>query len=135
MKEIVVVADDRVGLIAELSYLLSKSKINIDGVSFEKIGDKGVIHLSLKDDKKASEILSANGFKVMTSEILVVKLKDAPGEMANLSKILAKGGVNIENMYIITKGGEYALFALKVDKIKKAEKLLVGYLHIPEPAN
>jgi len=129
MKEIVVVADDKVGLIAEMSYLLSKSKINIDAVSFEKVGNQGIIHLSIKDEKKAIDVLQANGFRVVTSDILVVKLLDAPGEMAKLSKILSDGGVNIENMHILTKGEHHALFALKVDKIKKAEKLLGEYLH------
>jgi len=132
MKEIIVVVEDKVGLLADISYLLAKAKINIDAVSVEIIGTKGIIHLTIKDEKKAIEVLENNGYKVVTSDILVIKLQDQPGELSRLSKLLAAGGVNIENVHLLTKSKDMALFALKVDKFKKAEKLLGEYLHVAD---
>ncbi len=129
MKEIVVVAEDKVGLLADISYLLAKSKINIDSISVDVLGKSGIIHLTVKDEARVKEILENNGYKVITSDRIVVKIKDAPGEVAKISKMLADNKVSIENFYMITRSGDFALFSLKADKIKKATTLLKEYIY------
>ncbi len=132
MKQLVIIADDKVGLLADISFLLSKSKMNIDAISAELVGNKAVIHLTVKDEKKAKETLEANDYKVVTSDVLVIKLKDEPGELSKISKKLAEGGVNIAHVHLLTKGKEGALFSIKVDKNKKAQKILEPYLTIDD---
>lgn len=128
MKQLTVVMDDRVGLLADMSYILGKAKINIDGISVEVHGGKGIINLVVKDEKKATILLKANGYNVLSSEMLIVKLKDEPGELSEISKKLTAAKVNIENLYLLVRGEGYCLDAIKVDKPSKARKLLASYL-------
>jgi hypothetical protein len=128
MKQITVVVSDRVGLLAELSYLLGKAHVNIEALSAEVQGGKSVINLIVSDEKKAEMILKSNGYHVLAGEMLVVKVKDAPGALSDISKKLQKAKINIESIYLLTRGEGYSLDALMVDKPKKAKKVLAEYL-------
>lgn len=128
MKQIAVVADDRVGLLADISYILGKAKINIESIVVQVHGGKAVIDLTVKDDEKATRMLSSNGYNVLSSEVLLVKLQDEPGELSELSTKLREAGINIESLYMIARGSGFCVNALKVDKPKKAKKLLASFL-------
>jgi len=128
MKQITVVVADKVGVLAELSYLLGKARVNIEAISAEVQGGKSVINLVVSDEKKAEMILKSNGYHVLSGEMIVVKVKDAPGALSDISKKLQKAKVNIESIYLLTRGEGYSLDALMVDKPKKAKKVLAEYL-------
>ncbi|HIH18373.1 TPA: ACT domain-containing protein [Candidatus Micrarchaeota archaeon] len=128
MRQITIVADDKVGVLADISFILGKAKINIESLSAEVQGGKAMINISVKDEKKATRLLSANNYKVLQSEILIVKVKDEPGELSKISKILSEGGVNIESLYLLARSSGFTLDAINVDKPKKAALLLKGYL-------
>jgi hypothetical protein len=128
MKQITLVADDRVGLLADVSYILGTARVNIDAISVEVHGGKAIVNLTVKDDQKASTMLSSNGYKILESEVLLVKVKDEPGALSEVTSRLKEGGVSIANLYLLTRGGGYAIDAFVVDKPKKARKLLSEYL-------
>ena len=128
MKQITVVVSDKVGVLAELSYLLGKARVNIEAISAEVQGGKSVINLVVSDEKKAEMILKSNGYHVLAGEMLVVKVKDAPGALSDISKKLQKAKINIESIYLLTRGEGYSLDALMVDKPKKAKKVLAEYI-------
>ena len=128
MKQITDVVADKVGVLAELSYLLGKAHVNIDAISAEVQGGKSVINLVVSDDKKAEMILKSNGYHVLAGEMLVVKVKDAPGALSEISKKLQKAKINISSIYLLTRGEGYSLDALMVDKPKKAKKVLAAYI-------
>ena len=128
MKQITVVVADKVGVLAELSYLLGKARVNIEAISAEVQGGKSVINLVVSDEKRAEMILKSNGYHVLAGEMLVVKVKDAPGALSEISKKLQKAKINIESIYLLTRGEGYSLDAIMVDKPKKAKKVLEEYL-------
>ncbi len=128
MQTVTIVADDRVGLLADISYILGKEKINIDSISTNSIGTTAVIVLAVKDAKKTSAILRKNGFNVMSEEAFVIALSDKPGELHKVAKMLSENKINIKNVYAITKGGGKAILSLIVDRPRKAAKLLKPYM-------
>jgi len=52
IKQITVVAEDKVGLLADISYILGKAKINIESLSVEVQGNKCLIDISVKDEAR-----------------------------------------------------------------------------------
>ena len=128
MKQLIVISEDRVGLLADMSYLLGKAKINIDIINVGIVGSKAVVQLFVSEDKKATEVLMANNYEVLTSDVLLVKIVDKPGELSKLAKILSDNGIGVEVVNTITRGKTHALYSIKVDKQKKAEKLLKDYI-------
>ncbi|MCX6770124.1 MAG: hypothetical protein NT051_05640 [Candidatus Micrarchaeota archaeon] len=128
MKQLTIVMDDRVGLLADLSYILGKAKINIEAVSVEVYAGKGIINIVVKDEKKATLLLKANGYNLLSTDMIIIKLKDEPGALSAISKKLQVAKINIENLYILVRGDGYCVDALKVDKPAKAKKVLANYL-------
>lgn len=128
MKEIVVIARDRVGLLADITYMLASTKMNIDTLSVTAVGGEAVIYMGVKDEKKAKKILEANKLKVMSSEQVVVVLEDKPGEMSNLSRMLADYKINILNVHLVSTARGKQIYALRLDKPKKAKKILEPYI-------
>jgi len=128
IKQITVVAEDKVGLLADISYILGKARINIDSLSAEVQGNKCLIDLSVKDEAKAASLLTSNGYQVLKADILVVKIKDEPAQMAQLTARLAKEKISTTSMHLITKEGAYTIYALQVDHTAKAKRVLASYM-------
>ncbi|MFH1443084.1 MAG: ACT domain-containing protein [Candidatus Micrarchaeota archaeon] len=124
LKEITVVARDRVGLLADISEILSGRNINIDSVSVETSARTAIIRILVHDTHTAKKTLEAAGFKVVEAGVLVIGLPDQPGELAKMSRILANKKIMIESAFILSKEGEKTVLSLKVDNYSAAKKLL-----------
>ncbi|MFA6214089.1 MAG: ACT domain-containing protein [Candidatus Micrarchaeia archaeon] len=128
IKQITVIAEDKVGLLADISYILGKARINIDSLSAEVQGNKCLIDLAVKDEKKAADLLTSNGYQVLKADVLVVRIKDEPAQMAQFTSRLAKEKISIVSMNMITKENGFDTFALKVDHSAKAKRVLAPYM-------
>ena len=124
MKTITIVADDRVGLLADMSYVLGKAKINIETISVDVVSGKAVVSMTIKDYEKAASVLENAGFKVSGLNAIIVKLPDEPGQLNKITSMLAKEQVNIENVHIVSRDNKTTIVSLVVDKPKKAMKIL-----------
>ena len=124
MKQVTIVADDKVGLLADISYILGKAKVNIESVNADVVGRKAIVSLSLSDEMKGKSVLEASGYSVGELNSVVIKLKDKPGELNKLTSALSKDGVNIKSVHMLSKGGDNTVVSLVVDKPKRAASLL-----------
>ncbi len=122
MKPLTILSDDRVGLLADISYILGKSGINIDGLVVDVLGGKAVICVEVKDSQKAGETLSRNNFKVLPPETIVIKVPhDSEGE---ITEILDSDKVSLIEMKKLASDSSHGIFAITVDKPRKANKVL-----------
>jgi len=126
MKSVTVIAEDRVALLADISYVLGKSGVNIDTLNVEIIGGKAIISLMVKDPKKAKDVLVRNGYNTAELDAIVVKVSNQLGDLAKLTERLSREKVNVENVAEISSTPSEGIFALRVDKPRKAVKLLGG---------
>lgn len=127
MKTITIVEDDRIGLVSDISYILGKEKINIENISFNSVGGKGIISIQVHDERKAINTLNKNGFKVLETDLDILKLEDKPGKLAEITKLLADNKIAIINLHIISKGEGYVAIGITTDKPKKTKKVLNSY--------
>jgi len=132
MKTITIVADDRVGLLADVSYILGKAKINIDAIGVDVVGGKALITLTIKKSDEAQRILTQNGYKVTDSNVIVVKLEDRPGELNKITSKLADEKINIQNVHMLSRDGKSTVLALVVDNPRRASRLLQSFMINPE---
>ena len=128
MKPITIVADDKVGLLADLSYILAKTKINIESISVDVVAGKAIISLSLSDSTRGKEVLENAGYKVEETNAIVIKLADKPGELNKMTTMLSKEGVNITNVRMLSKDGRTTVLSLLVDKPKRASSILKEHM-------
>lgn len=128
MKAITIVADDKVGLLADISYVLAKSKINIESINVDVVAGKAIITLSLSDVVKGKQVVEAAGYKVEEANSVVIKLRDEPGQLNEVTAMLAKEGINVQNLHTLSKDGKTTIVSLVVDKPKRASTILDKYL-------
>lgn len=128
MKPITIVENDRVGLLADISYILAKNKINIETISVNVVGGKAIIVITVNNPKNALDVLTKNGYKNLEEDYFVIKLQDKPGELNRVTMMLSQGGVNILNIHLLSRDGNQTLVALKADKERKAKELLKEFL-------
>ncbi len=124
MKEITVVANDRVGLLADISEALALKKINITSLAAESTGRTGIVRLMVEHPAEAKKALETKGFKVMDADLLVVHLKDKPGELAQVARQLADHGISIGNVLMLNREHSQTVLAMGVSDYAKAKKVL-----------
>jgi hypothetical protein len=128
VKTITIVADDKVGLLADISYVLAKSKINIESICVEVIAGKAVILMGLTDAEKGKLVIEAAGYTVENLDAVVIKLKDQTGEVTKITTTLTKEGVDVKKVDILAKDKGNSIVAIEVDKHKRASAILKPYL-------
>ena len=124
MRNVTIVADDKVGLLADISYILAKSKINIDTISVDVIGAKAIISLGLSDSARGRQVIEAAGYNVENPDSVIIKISDKADELNRVTTMLAKEGVGVKNATILTKDSTNAIVALTVDKHKRAVAIM-----------
>ena len=124
VKELTVVAPDRIGLLADISEALGQNSINIESISVGTTNDTAIIRLTTTEKKGAHKILQEAGFSALTSEKMLVRLKDRPGELARVSRTLANENINIENIDVIAERNGEKIVAIRTDNNTRAKKLL-----------
>ncbi|MFH1684968.1 MAG: ACT domain-containing protein [Candidatus Micrarchaeota archaeon] len=125
MRSIAIISEDKVGLLADISYVLAKSKINIDSINVAVVSKKAVICMEVSDPEKSKKVLTAAGYEIELHS-LIVKLNLA--EVGGLLEKLAHDGVTVETSKTIAKDDKHALVSLKVDKPKRASTILAEKL-------
>ena len=128
MKAVTIVADDKVGLLADISYVLGKAKINIESISVDVTGGKAVISIMLSDESRGKNVLEASGYTVGELNSIVLKLPDQPGELSRITNSLSKDGVSIQNVHMLSKDGKSTVISVVVDKPKRATALLKDFI-------
>jgi hypothetical protein len=124
MKTVTIVADDKVGLLADISYILAKAKVNIESINVNVVSGKAVIALSLSDAVKGKEVLESSGFSIEEMNAVIIKLEDKPGELNRVTKMLSEEGINIKNVHMLSKDGKTTMLSILVDNPRKAALIL-----------
>ncbi|MEM2948681.1 MAG: ACT domain-containing protein [Candidatus Anstonellales archaeon] len=129
MKEVTVLAKNEIGALETIASALGASGINIETIAaYAKGPNEAVFRIVTTDPATAKKILSRvpHVKNVEESEIIVVKMPNRPGELAKITKKLAKNGVDLESVYILSKEKEYTEVAFKpIDEhFSKAKEIL-----------
>jgi hypothetical protein len=126
MKSITIVSEDRVGLLADISYILGKSNVNIEGLFVDVVGGKAIISLEVKDQKKASGVLTDNGFITADSGAIVIK---ASGDAKDrITEMLEGERVQVTDFSVLTSDSSESIYAINVDKPRKASRILNTFI-------
>lgn len=127
VKEVSVFLKNVPGQLARVADTLASQKINIRGLIVEEADLFSIIRLTCDDCEKAVKVLKGE-FDVGTDEVLEVKVKNRPGSLAALARILGEKGINIEYCYVaLSPQGRSTGLIIRVDKVAEARAALVSH--------
>jgi hypothetical protein len=128
IKGLIVVEKDRIGKLADISELLAKHGINIESVFATAINKMAVIKLTVSDQPKAFSILKEAGFNVMEESTVILQLKNEPGQLARISRVLANAHININSVRVLDKEEEGATIAIETSDPVRTRDVLREYV-------
>lgn len=124
MKRIIIMAEDKAGVLADISRALADDNINIETLDTACVAEHGVVILTTNDFDKALHTLKHAGFKAVTDDSLIIRLRDEPGALAKIAEQFKQAGINIRSLHILNRHGGYSTVALSADDRAKAAALI-----------
>lgn len=119
-KDLTVILEDRPGTLADMGEALGKAGINIEGCCGFPTEGKGVLHILVNDAAAARRGLQLAGLEVRGErEVLVLKVENHPGVLGDVTRRIAKAGVNIDLIYVASNN-RLVIGADDLDKARAA---------------
>jgi hypothetical protein len=125
IKQISIFAENRPGRLAAIAEALESDRVNIRAFSIAEASGFGVVRALVDDPEKAQNALSKLGYVVSTTEVIGIKMKDEPGGLKVIAKMLGDAGINIEYAYAYTGSSGPALI-IRVDQVDEAIKKVLA---------
>ena len=107
-REVSITVVNEIGVLADMSKILSDSKVNIEAVVgyAKENGKEAEITVLTNDNVEAIEALKKNNYTaIKENEVLVLELDNKPGALKTITARIATEGVDIKYIYGTTCGG------------------------------
>lgn len=99
VRQLSVFIENKAGRVSEVTDVLGTAGINIRGFSVSDTAEYGILRLVVDRPEDGMAALKEQGFTVKESDVICIRLDDAPGSLARVLKIVSDAGVNIEYVY------------------------------------
>ena len=124
MKQILIVMENRTGIIADISTLMEEQDINIESIDAQAIGNIGVIRMVVDDYDAALKVFRDNDFNALTEEVFLIKLEDKPGALGKVARMFKDANIDIKSLRLVERDGKRAIAAISCERADEARKLM-----------
>src|SRR3954447_26420839 len=102
--DLVIDIENTPGALAEVAASISDAGVNIAAATCVGPGERAELHILVKHAEAARHLLAISHIGVTRErEVVVVDVEDRPGVLADLTRRIAKAGINIELVYVATR--------------------------------
>ena len=92
------------GALAQVAGAISDAGVNVAAATCVGPGDRAELHILVPHAEAARHLLAISHLAVSRErEVVVVDVEDRPGVLADLTRKIARAGVNIDLVYIATR--------------------------------
>jgi len=102
--ELTVILEDTPGTLARLGSVLGDATINIEAIHGTSREGSGSIQFVPNDQSKAARALDRARIAYSTREVLIVPVLDEPGTLGDVALVMSRAGINIDSVYVTTRG-------------------------------
>ncbi|HEX4718916.1 MAG TPA: ACT domain-containing protein [Thermoleophilaceae bacterium] len=102
--DLVIDVDNVPGALAQAAAAISDAGVNIAAATFLEPGERAEIHILVPHAEAAKHALAISHVAVTRErEVVVVDIEDRPGVLADLTRKIARAGVNLDLVYVATR--------------------------------
>ncbi len=112
------------GALSKFVELFTNEGVNIVGIASEIRDDSGIVRIAVDAERKVSHLLTGAGFTTIETQMISVELKDKPGELLRMTRLLSEHNINITTVYGTADSGGTDRVLLNVSDLDKALELL-----------
>ncbi len=125
IRQLTVFVENKQGAVVSITETLSAHNINIRALSIAETQDFGILRLIVNDEETAEKILKDEGYLIKITDVVGVKIGDAPGKLSSALKVLDENKINIEYLYaFMARTEKHAYVVIRVENNDAAEKAL-----------
>jgi hypothetical protein len=96
--------DNTPGALAEVAAAISDAGVNIAAATCLGTGERVELHILVPHAEAARHLLAISHIGVTRErEVVVVDVDDRPGVLADLTRRIARAGVNLDLVYVATR--------------------------------
>ncbi|MBO5253265.1 MAG: ACT domain-containing protein [Clostridia bacterium] len=127
IKQLTVFVENKQGTVVSVTDILAKHNINLRALSIAETQDFGILRLIVNDEETAEKLLSEAGYLIKITEVVGVKIGDAPGKLTEALRVLDENNINMEYLYaFMARTEKHAYVVIRVEDNAAAEAALVG---------
>ncbi len=104
IKQLSVFLENKTGRINDVTRILGKHGINMHAFSMAETPDFGILRLIVSEIDKAVEVLRAENFAVMLTDVVCIKCDNSAGALSTILERLSEKEIFIEYMYAFADG-------------------------------
>ena len=102
--DLVIDVENTPGALAQVATAISDAGVNIAAATFVGPGDRAEIHILVPHAEAVKHALAISHVAVTGErQVVVVDVEDRPGVLADLTRKVAKAGVNLDLVYVATR--------------------------------
>src|SRR5215471_15193903 len=102
--DLVIDVENTPGALAQVAAAISDAGVNIAAATCLAPGERAELHILVPHAEAARHSLSISHLAVTRErEVVVVDVEDRPGVLADLTRKIAKAGVDLDLVYIATR--------------------------------
>lgn len=125
IKQLTVFVENKQGALVSITDTLAQNNVNIRALSIAETNDFGILRLIVNDESTAEKTLSEQGYLIKVTDVVGVKIGDAPGKLTAALGVLDKAGINMEYLYaFMARTEKHAYVVLRVEDNEIAEAAL-----------
>ena len=127
IRQISVFVENKQGSLVKITDVLSKENIDLRAMSIADTQDFGILRLIVSDTDRAVEVLKRENCIVTVTSVVGARLRNEPGALATVIRVLSESGINMEYMYAFNGATpHHAYVVLRVDDNDKVEEMLLA---------
>lgn len=130
LQQLTVFVENKQGALVAITETLAAHNVNIRALSIADTEEFGILRLIVNDNQTACETLQQEGYLLKITDVVGVKIGDAPGKLSGALAVLDKANINMEYLYaFMTRTEKHAYVVLRVANNDAAETALeqAGY--------
>jgi hypothetical protein len=102
--DLIIDVDNTPGSLAEVAAAISDAGVNIAAATCIGSGDRAELHILVPHAGAARHALAISHLAVSRErEVVVVDVQDRPGVLADLTRMIARAGVDLDLVYVATR--------------------------------
>ena len=125
IKQLSIFLENKTGRINEVTKILGKHSINMHAFSMAETTDFGILRLIVSEVEKAVEILRADNFAVMLTDVVCISCPNVAGSLSTILEELAANNIFIEYMYAFAEGDK-ANVVIRPNDIERCVSVLTN---------
>lgn len=114
IKQLSVFVENMKGRLVGITEALLKENINIASFSLADSSEYGVLRMIVSDPEKGRSVLKDQGLSARLTEVVAVKIRQEPGTLSRLLKMLYEEGFSVEYMYTLSTTGSNTSIIMKI---------------------